>query len=233
MTSEITTKSWLMVAALGLVWGGTFPVIEIALQEFTPFWLAAGRVIFAAVVTSAIWVAMGGRLFETKPTTGDWSNIWMIGALSTALPFILISWGQNYVTAGFAGVSMASVALMVLPLAHFLVTGEQMNARKTLGFFIGFLGVVVLIGPQAFSSSGTEGELWGRIACLAAAACYAVSSVTMRRLPEVDAVGLTAVTLLIGAVISIVAAITVEGTPPMPSLRGWIVIAIQIGRAHV
>ena len=226
MTTEITAKSWLMVIVLGLVWGGTFPVIEIALQEFTPFWLAAGRVIFAAIVTLAIWRVMGGRLFDTPATKGDWSNIWMIGALSTALPFMLISWGQNFVTAGFAGVSMASVALMVLPLAHVLVAGEQMNMRKTLGFCIGFLGVVVLIGPQAFSTSGTDGELWGRIACLTAAACYAVSSVTMRRLPAVDAVGLTAVTLLIGALISIVAAIVVEGAPPMPRIRGWIVIAI-------
>jgi drug/metabolite transporter (DMT)-like permease len=201
-------------------------VIEIALQEFTPFWLAAGRVIFAALVTTAIWAAMGGRLFETAPPKGSWSNIWMIGALSTALPFMLISWGQNFVTAGFAGVSMASGALMVLPLAHVLLSDERMNARKTLGFCIGFLGVVVLIGPQAFSASGTEGELWGRFACLAAAACYALSSVTMRRLPAVDAVGLTAVTLLIGALIAVVAAYVVEGAPPMPTTRGWIVIAI-------
>ncbi len=226
MQHEITAKSWLMVVALGLVWGGTFPVIEIALEEFTPFWLAAGRVVFAALLTTAIWVAMGGRLFQSRPGALDTGNLILIGLLSTALPFMLISWGQNYVTAGFAGVSMASVALMVLPLAHVLTTDEKMNARKSLGFAIGFVGVVILIGPEALTASGVEGEMAGRIACLGAAACYAVSSVTMRHLPPVDPIGLTAVTLLIGAVIGVGAAFAVEGLPPTPSLRGWVVIAI-------
>ena len=226
MQAEITAKSWLMVAALGLVWGGTFPVIEIALEEFTPFWLAAGRVVFAGLLTTAIWIAMGGRLFETRPRPIDVANLILIGALSTALPFMLISWGQKYVTAGFAGVSMASVALMVLPLAHVLTRDEKMNARKSLGFLIGFVGVVILIGPEAFRSTGAEGELAGRLACLAAAACYAISSVTMRPLAPIDAIGLTAVTLLIGAAIGVPAALAVEGPPPAPSLKGWIVIAI-------
>ncbi|MDA8585148.1 DMT family transporter [Rhodobacteraceae bacterium] len=215
-----------MVVVLGLVWGGTFPVIELALTEFTPFWLAAGRIGFAAVLTLAIWQAMGGKLFDTAPSTSVKLNLVAIGAMSTALPFMLLSWGQNYVTAGFAGVSMASVALIVLPLAHLLIPGETMTRRKTIGFIIGFLGVAVLIGPQAFSSSGAAGELQGRLACLTAAACYAVSSVTMRRLPAMDPVGLSAITLLIGAVIVVTAALLVEGLPVSPTPRGWFLIAL-------
>lgn len=214
------------MAILGLVWGGTFPVIELALTEFTPFWLAAGRVVFAAVLTLAIWRALGGKLFEQPPTQKQKVNLVAIGAMSTALPFMLISWGQNYVSAGFAGVSMASVALMVLPLAHVLIPGESLNRRKTFGFLIGFVGVAVLIGPQAFSPSGADGELAGRLACLTAAGCYAVSSVSMRRLPAMDAVGLSAITLLIGAVIVVTAALITEGLPSWPTPRGWILIAL-------
>ena len=226
MQPDITARSWLMVATLGLVWGGTFPVIELVLVEVTPFWLAAGRILFAALLTAAIWLALGGKLFSGRLTSGDRLNLVAVGIMSTALPFMLISWGQNYVTAGFAGVSMASVALMVLPLAHVLIPGERMTLRKSLGFLIGFAGVVILIGPEAFSATGAEGELQGRLACLAAAGCYAVSSVTMRRLPAVDPVGLSAVTLLIGAVFVVSAAIVVEGPPPAPSLRGWCLLAL-------
>lgn len=215
-----------MVLALGLIWGGTFPVIELALTEFTPFWLAAGRIVFAAVLTCAVWVAFGGRLFVSPPTKREKTNLFLIGAMSTALPFMLISWGQNYVTAGFAGVSMASVALMVLPLAHVLVPGESMTRRKTLGFVIGFIGVAVLIGPDAFGSSGASGEVNGRLACLAAAACYAVSSVNMRQLPPMDGLGLSAITLVIGAGIVVGAALVVEGLPVWPTPRGWFLIAL-------
>jgi drug/metabolite transporter (DMT)-like permease len=211
---QITPKSWLMIATLGLTWGATFLVIEVALRGITPFWLAAGRIGFAAALMSVIWGLRGAPLF-TGPAR-DWTVLVFVALLSSALPFMLLSWGQQYVTSGFAGVSMAAVALIVLPLAHFLVPGEAMTLRKSVGFVIGFAGVVVLIGGQAFESSGALLETWGRLACLGAASCYAVSSVYLRRLPPIDPIGLATVLLLIGAVIVVPLAWFVEGPPPLP-----------------
>ncbi len=219
-----TGRSWLMVAALGLIWGSTFMVIEVTLRGITPLWLAAGRIGFAALLTTAIWAMQGAKLFEKGPRP-PWITLAIIGALSSAVPFMAISWGQQYVTSGFAGVSMAGVALMVLPLAHFMVPGDRLTRRKTLGFLIGFAGVVVLIGPGAFASSGATTEGLGRLALLGAAACYALSSVLMRRLPPVDAIGLSAVTLIIGAVVVIAASLAVEGPPPLPDQRTLILLA--------
>ena len=211
---DISRRDWIMVAALGLIWGSTFLVIEIALRGITPFWLASARIVFASALLGVLWLAKGARLFTAPVKPGTWGLLIITGALSTAVPFLLISWGQQYVTSGFTGVSMASVALMVLPLAHFLVPGEQLSWRKALGFVVGFAGVVVLIGGQAFESSGNEAEIWGRLACLSAAACYAVSSIMIRRLPPADPVGLTAVTLLIGLAPVLALALMFEGPPP-------------------
>ncbi|WGW03348.1 DMT family transporter [Tropicibacter oceani] len=224
MTPDITPKSWLMVAALGLVWGATFLFMEIALRGITPFWLAAGRIGFATLLTVVIWLALGGKLFLTDHR--PWGALTVIGVLSTALPFMLLSWGLQYVTSGFAGVSMAAVALMVLPLAHFFVPGERMSLRRLIGFLIGFAGVAVLIGPEALARSGEALEPLGRLACLGAAACYAVSSVTMRRLPPVDPIGLAAVPLIIGSAFVIPLAWLQEGPPVMPEGQTLLVIAI-------
>ena len=204
-----------MVIGLGVVWGASFLFVELALRGITPFWLAALRILLAGAATTLVWHARAYRLY-TGPDRASWSLIVTVGALSTALPFMALSWGQQYVTAGFAGVSMAAVALMVLPLAHFFAD-ERMTPRKTLGFLIGFAGVVVLIGPDAFRSSGVAGEIPGRLACLAAAACYAVSSVLMRRIPPVDPGGLSAVTLWIGGALVAAAALWSEGLPPLPA----------------
>lgn len=119
---------------------------------------------------------------------------------------------------------MAAVALIVLPLAHFFVPGEQLTLRRTLGFLIGFVGVTVLIGPEAFRSTGVDGEVLGRLACILGAACYAVSSVVMRRLPPVDPVGLSAVTLLIGALPVTALAAVIEGVPQVPTVEVGMVI---------
>ncbi|MBK0329076.1 DMT family transporter [Rhodobacteraceae bacterium F11138] len=222
---DITARSWAMVAILGIVWGGTFLVIEIALRGITPFWLAAARIGFGAALTTVVWLLRGGALFTRRPTTANRVSLVLIGALSSAMPFMLISWGQQFVTAGFAGVSMASTALIVLPLAHFLVPGERITPRRALGFVIGFAGVAILIGGQAFESSGLALELPGRIACVAAAACYATSSVLMRRLPPVDPVGLSAILLLLGAAVVVPLAWAVEGPPPATDARTLWVLA--------
>lgn len=225
-TPQITARSWLMVALLGLTWGGTFMVTEIALRGMTPFWLAAGRIGFAALLMTAIWASRGFRLFEAHADRSTWAAAILIGALSSAVPFMLLAWGQQFVTSGFAGVSMAAVALIVLPLAHFLVPGERITPRKGIGFVIGFIGVCILIGAQAFESTGVSMEPAGRFACITAACCYAVSSILLRRLPPVDTIGLSTVLLLIGAVIVIPVALIVEGPPPMPDGKTLIVIVL-------
>ncbi|AXI47365.1 EamA family transporter [Sulfitobacter sp. SK012] len=221
----ITPLSWLMVAILGLTWGGTFMVTEIALTGMTPFWLAASRIVLASFVLCAVWAARGFALFEEQPSNAQLGVLVFIGLGSSAVPFALLAWGQQYVSSGFAGVSMASVALIVLPLAHFMVPGERLNTRKIVGFVIGFVGVCVLIGGQAFESSGTALEGPGRIACVGAASCYAISSILLKRLPSVDPIGLASVLLIIGAFLAVPMAWLIEGPPVLPETDILLVLA--------
>ncbi|MDU8911946.1 DMT family transporter [Aestuariicoccus sp. MJ-SS9] len=220
---KITPGSWAMVGTLGLIWGATFMIIELALEGITPFWLAAARISFAALLTLFIWGLRGWPLFQSGQR--PWGLLAVIGMLSSAVPFMLLSWGQQYVTSGFAGVSMAAVVLMVLPLAHLFIPGERMGPRRIAGFLIGFVGVVVLIGDEALASTGAALEPAGRLACLAAAGCYAVSSVMMRRLPPVDAIGLAAMPMLFGMALVVPLAWAVEGPPPLPDTHTLILLA--------
>ncbi|WP_025061549.1 DMT family transporter [Sulfitobacter guttiformis] len=223
---KITPLSWLMIAILGLTWGGTFMVTEVALQGgMPPFWLAASRTGVAALLMSIIWASLGCPLFSGPVGGADRANLVIIGGISSAIPFCLLAWGQQYVTSGFAGVSMASVALIILPLAHFTVAGERMTPRKTAGFLVGFVGVVILIGGQAFEATGAAFETQGRIACVMAAGCYAAGSIMLRRLPDAHPIGLATMLLIIGASMTIPVAWIVEGPPPLPSPRILAVLA--------
>ena len=203
-----------MIGVLGFTWGSTFLVIELALQGITPAWLAAGRLGFAALLMTAGLVWRRQRLFIDPELPRPWLLLVVVALLSTFVPFVFLTWGQQFVTSGFAGVSMAAVALFVLPLAHFLVPGEQITLLKSLGFLIGFLGVCFLIGADALTSSGQSLESMGRLACLGTATCYAISSVLMRRLPPVDPITLAGVSLFIGGLASIPYAYWMEGPPP-------------------
>ena len=213
MSNSIQSKHWIMVFTLGIVWGSTFLFIELALQGITPLWLTSARIVLAAAITSVIWLKCGGVLFINRDTA--WLRLGIIGITSTALPFQLISWGQQYVTSSFAGLAMASMPLFVLPLAYFFNTNEALDRSKFIGFIIGFLGIVTLFSPN-FSLEDNTSTLvtFGKLACVLAAFCYASNSILMRKLPSIDPVGLAAVTLLIGSIWVVAWAFAIEGPPP-------------------
>lgn len=207
---EIAPKYWAMIATLGFVWGSTFLLIEIALEGMTPVWLAASRIGFASILLTVFWGFRGFKLFHDK-TAYIPLAIASIG--SSALPFFLISWGQQHVTSSFTGICMTAIALMILPLAHVFVPGERMNLRKVGGFLLGFIGVAILIGGDAFASSGASLEFWGRLSILGATMSYAICSILVRRLPPIDSVGLATTLLYFGAVVILPIAYFAEGVP--------------------
>ncbi|MCP4451918.1 MAG: DMT family transporter, partial [Planctomycetes bacterium] len=157
MTDTPGLRNWLKLFSLRMIWGASFMAVTLALRDFGPLTIVAARVGMAATALFVIVQLMGIGLPNIRQTQGR--RIWMfailMGLFSNALPFTLLSWGQKYVASGFAGVCMAVVPLFVLPMAHVLVRGEHLTMRRTIGFGIGFVGVVVLIGLDAFDTLGS------------------------------------------------------------------------------
>lgn len=209
MIARPTSGNWLSIAALGFIWGGTFMVVAVALRGHGPLTVAAARTGLGAVALVALMAALGRRWPRSRAV---WAAAIPIGILSTALPFFLLSWGQQYVPSAFAGLSMAALPLFVLPLAH-VFSDEPLSARKSVGVTLGFAGALVLLGPGVADIRGGTLAALGQIACLSAAVSYAVASILTRRCPPVDAISLSAVTLCVGAVILLPAMLVFEGVP--------------------
>jgi drug/metabolite transporter (DMT)-like permease len=148
------------------------------------------------------WPTVDGRL---------WGFLIAISLLSTALPFYLLSWGQQYVPSAFAGISMAALPLFVLPLAH-VFADEPLTLRRTAGVIVGFIGAAVLIGPGVFAATGDRAAM-GQLACVAAALSYAVAAILTRRCPPIDPVVLSTITLVVGSIVLIPAMLLAEGVP--------------------
>ncbi len=223
--------NWLRIGVLGMIWGSSFMAVTIAIAGFGPITVAAARIAIGAVILLVLLRLMGLSLPSIKGTQGR--KVWLaalgFGVLSMSLPFFLLSWGQLYVASGFAGVTMAAVPLLVLPLAHFLIPGEQLTPRKTLGFIIGFAGVTVLIGLDAFKSSGLGLEPLARMACFGAAACYAFGGIITKLAPKVDPFAFAAAATMLAAIIIVPAAIMLEGVPnefPTKSLIAIIFLGV-------
>ena len=216
-------RNWVRLATLGLIWGGAFPLVEVALEGFLPMTLAATRLGLAALILVPLSFFYGGLPTGAKV----WFFAFGVALLSNALPFALLSWGQTHVTAGVAGVAMAVMPLMALPLSHLLVPGERMSSKGMLGLGIGFIGVLVLIGFDTLSQLGGAGiEVLGQIACLSATICYVLGSITIKRAPKAHPIAFAAAAMLLAAIIAIPFAFVVEGVPQMPTGKSVIAMVV-------
>ena len=218
-----TPASWAMISVLGLTWGAVFLGIRIALEGLPPLWVAAGRLVLAFAL---LWAVSWFR--PAEPDGGEraprWPYLLVMGAAGGAIPFFLLAWGQLHVSSGYAGVSMAAVALFVLPMSAAMVPGETMTGSKVAGVAVGFAGVVALFWGQF--GGGTDAALLGRLACLGAAAGYAVASIATRLCPPMEPVRLAAAQIGIGAAIVVPIALAVEGVPEMPPARPLVALVV-------
>lgn len=212
---EIAPVNWLRIALLGVIWGASFMGVKLALTGVGPLTVVAVRLTLGAMFLVVLVHAMSKRLPSVRGEGAGrlWAFILAMAVFSNAVPFALLSWGQQVVASGFAGVCMAVVPLLVLPLAHVFVPGERLTLRRLVGFVTGTAGVVVLIGPTAFASTGNDLELLAKLACVGAAGCYAVGGIFTRLSPETDRLGLSAAILLLAALMFTPYALWAEGWP--------------------
>ena len=215
--------NWFRISFIAIIWGGAFMFVRIALRDFPPLTLAAGRILIGAISLYAIMRLRGVSLPSFRDTR-LWRFILLIALLSSSMPFALLSWGQQHVPSAFAGMTMAALPIFVLPLAHFFVPGEQIYVRKVIGFSVGFLGAVLLIGTSNLGVTEGGIETIARVACVTAAFCYACGSIATRQCPPVNELALSTGSLMVAALILTPIALIFDGLPKQPSFTGTMAI---------
>jgi drug/metabolite transporter (DMT)-like permease len=211
----VRAKTWGAFGLLGLVWGSSFLWIKLALQEVPPFTLVGYRLLFGLVGMAAV-VAIARPRFPKRTRT--WMALLLLGLTNTALPFVLISWGEQTIDSAMASILNSSVPLFTLVIAHFALKDERITVDRGLGLLIGLLGVGVLVGKDLdLNSLGGQGA--GQLAVLAAAVCYAGSAVFARKiLRDVHFIVQAAIPLIGGDIVIWLAAARLESPLSLPQL---------------
>jgi drug/metabolite transporter (DMT)-like permease len=158
-----------MFAALSAIWGASYLQIKIALDGFDASMVVFGRVALAAAI---LYFAVRARADSRRAfafVRRYPGRIAILGLLSIALPFMLISYGETEISSGLTGILVAPGPLFVALLAPVVDPSERVDRRGTIGLLIGFAGVVVLFGIDTVHDLG---EFLGSLAVLGAACSY-------------------------------------------------------------
>jgi len=174
--TQMGLREWLMLGLLAAIWGGSFLFIGVAVKELPPLTIVALRVLVAAGGLWAFIIVRGIRM-PTAPRA--WQTMAVMGLINNALPFTMLVWGQTHIASGLASILNGTTPLFAVILAGWLLPDERITMQKVAGVIVGFVGAVVVIGPE--SLSGLGGGLLPQLACVAAGLCYAAAGVYWRR----------------------------------------------------
>lgn len=227
MTRRRDALDWLMLMTLVAMWGSSFLFIEIAIVSIPPVTLVAFRVVLGAILLVG---AMRLLRLKVPRDARTWSYFVVLALLGYCLPFFLITWGQQSVDSGLAGILVGFMPLATLLLAHRYVAGERITPAKLAGFALGFAGLATLLGPEALRQwHGTGTELLGQLACVGGALCYASNSVVTKRMPTTHALVAAACTTALAAAIMLVVAFVVDAPLSLDAEPHALATAIWLG----
>lgn len=205
-----------LLILLAMIWGTSFLVMKIGVQYMPALSLTAVRLLAAAVFMVLAALAMRSRFPTGTVALG---YCFVLAFFGNSLPFFLISWGVEGIASGRAAILMAVMPLATLVLSHFLTVGDTLRRHKLFGVILGFIGIIVLVGPSAVMDTG--GSLVHQLATAAGAICYAISVIIVQRMPPTPMMGRVAVTLLFAAVQTVPVAFWLSGwTLPLVGLEG-------------
>lgn len=219
---------WLALVALVVIWGSSFAMSKVAVAYLDAAWIAGLRLAVAAMVLVPYALVTGQNLHGSR--TQWWKFTWL-GFIGHALPFFLITWGLHFISSGVSGLLMGAIPLILVVLAHFVLPAERLTGPKALGFILGFIGILVLIGPEQLLNFKLSGdELRGEIAVLAGCLCYAVHAVSAKRMGVEHPVKQTAAVCLAAAVMGMAFAALAnpQGLFGKPAAAYWAVLGLGV-----
>lgn len=170
------SSSWVPAyIALGTVWGCSFIFIKLGLEFLTPVGVAFGRTALGACALVVISRFKGIALPKDKKI---WAHLWVVSLLLNVIPGVLFGVAETKVTSILAGIINAVTPLMTLVVMMLIFREERIKSYQVLGLFVGFGGVLTVLG--VWNGLGSN-PILSILALLAAVSCYGFSFPYSRR----------------------------------------------------
>jgi len=171
-------KEYLVLFALAALWGASFLFIRVAVAELSPIVLVGARFV-VATIGLLLFVP-----FQPAILKGWRSHLWgffVVALFNAILPYLLISWGEQYVPSGMAAILAATIPLATVIISQWWPGGEHITWERLAGVGLGLLGVAIVIGPTALTG-GSSHYLIGAGAILLGAVSYAFGGLFAHRM---------------------------------------------------
>jgi drug/metabolite transporter (DMT)-like permease len=212
--SDTRERGWLTpleLALLGAIWGASFLFMRVAAGDFGAMPLVEVRLALGSLVLLPfLWRARAQ--FPAKL----WPKLAIIGAINSAVPFMLFAWAAQRAPAGIGAIANAMTVLFTA-LVGFLFFGEKIGGRRVVALLAGFAGVVVLASGKTAGASIS----WAVAAGAGAAFLYGIGiNIVRRHLTGLPPAAVASATLGVSALLTLPFAIAHWPEQAIP-MKSW------------
>ena len=173
------TKDWVLFWLVGLIWGTSFLWIKIALEDVSPIMLVGFRTLFGSLGLCIIIAFNKSAHVPWQDLKKHLLDFVILGFINIAIPWMLISWAEQFIDSGTAAILNGTVPLFTIVISPIFIEDDHITIPKLSGLAIGFIGVVLLMLPSI--QDGWNDNLIGQAVFLLATLSYAVSTVFARK----------------------------------------------------
>lgn len=203
-----------------VVWGSTYLAIRYAVETMPPFLMASSRFLFSGSILY-IWLRWRGA---KNPSWVQWRSAFIIGGLLLVGGNGCVVWAEQSVPSGLAALLVSIAPLWMAFFNWVRPNGERPSALTTLGLILGFVGLIVLIGPRSLHIG--EGFSWATLAIIVAPITWALGSVYSKQAPHPESPFMsTAIQMLSGGVLLLIVGLLMNEWPQLQwasfSAKSW------------
>lgn len=173
---SISSRAWAELLLLGLIWGGVFLSVRIALNEIGVLSTVAHRALWAALV---LWGLVFLLRLPRPKSARLWGVFLVMGLLNNVVPFTLLNWSQLHIESGLTAILNSATAVFGVVVASLFLADERLTPRKLAGVLTGFFGVALAIGLNTLLDFDIRSL--AQLAALTATLSYALAGVWARK----------------------------------------------------
>jgi drug/metabolite transporter (DMT)-like permease len=187
----MTTRGWILFAAMAVIWGVPYLLIKIAVGEMPPASVVFGRTAIGALVLLPIAIARG----SLRGLLPHWRALVVYTVVELGAPWFFLTDAERHVSSSLAGLLIAAVPLTSAVLVWVFAGDDRPDLSRVGGLLLGFVGVGLVVG---FDVSGSELGAVAEIALVVIG--YAVGPMIIaRRLSDLPTIGVVVVSLVLTA----------------------------------
>ena len=214
----MSRRALFLFLVAGTAWGLPYLFIRLAVPYFSTPSVIFSRVVIGALVLIPIAVYRKSLI----PALKAWPWVLAYAALEMIGPWFLITESERVINSGLAGLLVATVPFFGLIIGFFYLGDKSLAHRNTLaGLVIGFSGVLLLVGIDAFAGHVSLPHV-GMV--VLAALGYSIAPVVAnQKMPNVSGVAINGLAM---AMVAVFYAIPALSELPMelaanPPIEAW------------